>query len=1055
MQHSLVSVFTPSLMSAEDLEHIFVQREPLAKDLVKRIVNSTKGSGKEHSLLVGMRGMGKTHMVSLVYHRIRSIPEIQDKILIAWLREEEWGVDSWLDLVMRIFRSITENKNSADGNVAQELLDKLRQSGLENAKELATRFLRDLIGKRTLVLIIENMDDLFQGLGEIGQQKFRAFLQEYRCCTVLATTPALFKGVTSREVPFFGFFHRSSLESIEVDEAVKMLGQIASLNTVRDDHHDLAVFLQSVQGRARVRAVHHLAGGNPRVYTLFAQFMTRESLDDLVDAFMKMLDDLTPYYQARMKELSNQQRKIVELLVDRRQAVMVKDIAETCFIDQRAVASQLRELKKKGYVVSNEVGRESFYELREVLMRFCMEVKKFRGRWVELIVDFLKIWYRPDQRQGMLEKFGDSKLMSHDDLQRIAFSNDDLVGEICGKEFMKALREQKQFAALQLAEELQSIGIFRDEHYKEIAALISQDRYQDAQLIQAIELATESKLIESLIILNSLLDNDLLDDNLSFYLAWYTKGLILSSQEKWVEAIEFYDRALEIKSDKHEVWSNRGICLGELGRYEEAIESYDRAISFEHDLHEAWSNRGFALGNLGRYEEAIESYDRAISFEHDLHEAWSNRGVALGNLGRYEEAIESYDRAISFKPDKHEAWGGRGNSLGNLGRYEEAIESYDRAISFKPDKHEAWSNRGVALGNLGRYEEAIESYDRAISFKPDKHEAWSNRGVALGNLGRYEEAIESYDRAISFKPDKHEAWYNRGVSLGNLGRYEEAIESYDRAISFKPDKHEAWYNRGVSLGRLGRYEEAIESYDRAISFKHDLHEAWGGRAIALRRLGHYPEAFDSDDQAIAIKPDEPQYLHNKGCAYFKLGKYPESINCFDQAIAIKPNKYDSWHDKGLVHFVTNDYLATINSWQQAFNYISDPQVPRYQEDIAELIQEFIEELIPRFTQPPIQQTLLIPLLEIYKESNVITELGAALVNTLHLIVAPTISDHTANQWLSLWLTSSLGNEPAMELPLRLMSTAIEYKKDSSKRQRLWLNLPSEERPILDKALKIQ
>ncbi len=35
-----------------------------------------------------------------------------------------------------------------------------------------------------------------------------------------------------------------------------------------------------------------------------------------------------------------------------------------------------------------------------------------------------------------------------------------------------------------------------------------------------------------------------------------------------------------------------------------------------------------------------------------------------------------------------------------------------------------------------------------------------------------------------------------------------------------------------------------------------------------------------------------------------------------------------------------------------------------------------------------------------------------------------------------------------------MSAAIEYKKDPSKRQRLWLNLPSEERPILDKALKL-
>jgi tetratricopeptide (TPR) repeat protein len=855
MQHSLVSVFTPSLMSAEDLEHIFVQREPLAKDLVKRIVNSTKGSGKEHSLLIGMRGMGKTHMVSLVYHRIRSIPKIQDKILIAWLREEEWGVDSWLDLVMRIFRSITEDRNSADSQVAQDLLDKLRQSGLENAKELATRFLRDLIGKRTLVLIIENMDDLFQGLGEIGQQKFRAFLQEYRCCTVLATTPALFKGVTSREVPFFGFFHRSFLESIEVDEAVKMLGQIASLNTVRDDHHDLAVFLQSAQGRARVRAVHHLTGGNPRVYTLFAQFMTRESLDDLVDAFMKMLDDLTPYYQSRMKDLSNQQRKIVELLVDRRQAVMVKDIAEACFIDQRAVASQLRELKKKGYVVSNEVGRESFYELREVLMRFCMEVKKFRGRWIELIVDFLKIWYRPDQRQGMLEKFGDSKLISHADLERSFLSDDDPISLICKEEFYRSLQKQNQPLALEIAEELCSISAISYFEYQNLTSLIQNGKYQE----------------------------------------------ILATLQS---------------------------------------------------------------------PESSSSTDVIMGFDQ---------------RNALEISIEEYNRLIAISPDKYEVWFNRGFDLFKLGRYEEAIKSYDQVLAIKPDHYRAWSNRGSVLANLGRYEEAIESCDRAIAIKNDYDVAWSNRGIDLTHLGRYEEAIQSCNQVIAIKPDDTDAWNCRGYALYNLQRYEEAIVSYDRAIAIKPDNNESW--------------------------------------------------------------------HSKGWTYLKWGKYPESISSSEQIISVQPDRYDSRHNKGLAQFIINDYIATLATWQQAFNYINNPEVPRYQ-DVSELIKEFIEELIPRFTQPPIQQTLLIPLLAIYKESNVITELGAALVNTLHLIVAPTISDHTANQWLALWRTSSLGNEPAMELPLRLMSTAIEYKKDPSKRQRLWLNLPSEERPILDKALKL-
>jgi tetratricopeptide (TPR) repeat protein len=856
MQHSLVSVFTPSLMSAEDLEHIFVQREPLAQDLIRRIVDSTKGRGKEHSLLIGMRGMGKTHLVSLVYHRVKAMPEFNDKLLIAWLREEEWGVDSWLDLVMRIFRAVAEDRGSADSGMAQDLLDRFYQEGFESAKGSATKFLRDLIGKRTLLLIIENMDDLFQGLGEQGQQEFRAFLQEYRCCTVLATTPAMFRGVESREMPFYGFFHPCYLESIEVDEAVKMLGQIASLNTVRDDHHDLAVFLQSAQGRARVRAVHHLAGGNPRVYTLFAQFMTRESLDDLVDAFMKMLDDLTPYYQSRMKDLSNQQRKIVELLVDRRQAVMVKDIAEACFIDQRAVASQLRELKKKGYVVSNEVGRESFYELREVLMRFCMEVKKFRGRWVELIVDFLKIWYRPEQRQGMLEKFGDSKLISHADLERSFLSDDDPISLICKEEFHRSLQKQNQLLALEIAEELHSISVISFFEYQNFTSLIQRKKYREIL------------------------------------------ALLESSESN-------------------------------------------------------------------KFTDTIMGIDQRIALER---------------------SIEEYNRLITLSTDKYEVWFNRAFDLFKLGRYEEAIKSYDKVLTIKPDHYRAWSNRGSVLANLGRYEEAIESCDRAIAIKNDYDVAWSNRGIDLTHLGRYEEVIKSCDQVIAIKPDDTEAWNRRGYALYNLERYEEAIVSYDQAIAIKPDNNESW--------------------------------------------------------------------HNKGWVYLKWGKYPESIISSEQIISFQPDRYDSWHNKGLAQFIINDYIATLATWQQAFSYINNPEVSRYQ-DVSELIKEFIEELIPRFTQPPIQQTLLVPLLTIYKESNVITELGAALVNTLHLIVAPTLSDHTAAEWLSLWRTSSLGHEPAMELPLRLMNTAIEYKKDPSKRQRLWLNLPSEERPILDKALKIQ
>ncbi|MCA2623843.1 MAG: tetratricopeptide repeat protein, partial [Microcystis sp. M19BS1] len=296
----------------------------------------------------------------------------------------------------------------------------------------------------------------------------------------------------------------------------------------------------------------------------------------------------------------------------------------------------------------------------------------------------------------------------------------------------------------------------------------------------------------------------------------HKKGLIHAMGKEYEQAIASYDRALEIKPDKHEAWYNRGVALGNLGRFEQAIASYDRALEIKPDFHQAWNNRGNALDDLGRLEEAIASYDRALEFKPDYHQAWYNRGNALGNLGRYEEAIASYDRALEFKPDFHEAWYGRGVALDDLGRFEQAIASYDRALEIKPDYPDAWYGRGVALGNLGRFEEAIASYDRALEIKPDYPDAWYGRGVALGNLGRFEEAIASYDKALEIKPDFHLAWNYRGVALADLGRFEEAIASYDRALEFKPDYPDAWYGRGVALGNLGRFEEAIASWDRAL-----------------------------------------------------------------------------------------------------------------------------------------------------------------------------------------------------------------------------------------------
>ena len=389
-----LSHFTPSMMPPETLEALLVQREPLLSRCLDNVLDSLRTGSSHHTLFVGPRGIGKTHLISLLHHRLTKTPEARDKALIAWMREEEWGVTSFFELVLRILRTLDASYPALDLEARTQPIYDLPVAQAE--KQVETLLL-EVLGEKRLVVLLENLDDLFEQLGDQGQKAWRAFIQNHGNMILVCTTPSLFAGISLQKSAFYGFFDIEPLVELDFEDVVLLLGHIA---TERGDP-ELAEFIDTPEGRARIRAVHHLAEGNPRIFIIFAQFLSRDALDELVQAFMHTLDELTPYYQARMKELSGQQRKIVEYLVNYRGAAPVRQIARACFITQQTCSGQLRLLKQKRYVRAIEQGRESYYELCEPLMRLCMEVKKQRGEPVSLLVDMLRIWYTEDQLKAV------------------------------------------------------------------------------------------------------------------------------------------------------------------------------------------------------------------------------------------------------------------------------------------------------------------------------------------------------------------------------------------------------------------------------------------------------------------------------------------------------------------------------------------------------------------------------------------------------------------------------------------------------------------------------
>lgn len=651
-----LSRFTPSLLDPETLEAIFVQREELAARLVELIRQSVLTGNKHYTLLVGPRGIGKTHIVSLVYHRVLREADLQDRLRIAWLREEECVV-SFLDFLQTILGVLQEEYR--DEQLEREC-ERLPGLSIEEAELRAEQLLLGAVGNGTLLLIAENLDEIFRGLGKQGQEKLRALIQNHPVFTILATSQSLFGGVSVRTSPFYGFFETHHLQELSFEDAVTMMAKIARCQ----QNEELASLIETPQGRFRARAVHHLAGGNPRVYVIFSQLVTCESLDDLVEPVLRTLDDLTPYYQDRMRHLSPQQRKIVDYLCQRRHAVSVGEIAQHNRVTHQTASSQLKKLRDMGYVRADQAGRESYYELREPLMRISRDAKKFRGKSVRLLVAFLRNWYSHAELSDRLSLLKSKTDLHQEDLQReigtVMQEPDDPRLAACLRDYEKSLESEDFASALQVAEELAETRGYTSDWMKRAKCLRKLDREDEAE-----------------------------------------------QSEK---------RALEFEPNTAEGWLDRGKVLTDLGRHDEALASYDKAIELDPNHAIARVARASCLDTMGRFGEALVSVDKALEIEPDSAVGLVHRTIILYRLGRREESLATLESLLELDPDDYSAWSNRAVALSSLGRHEEALASFDRSLELASvdfDFH-IWSNRAVVLAMLGRWDEGVSALDDTL-----------------------------------------------------------------------------------------------------------------------------------------------------------------------------------------------------------------------------------------------------------------------------------------------------------------------------------------------------
>jgi len=120
-------------------------------------------------------------------------------------------------------------------------------------------------------------------------------------------------------------------------------------------------------------------------------------------------------------------------------------------------------------------------------------------------------------------------------------------------------------------------------------------------------------------------------------------GDALAREGKEAEAIEFYQRALDMRPDHVEVLVQAGVLLDSQGRHEEAVQYLRRALKARPGDADAAYNLGIVLHGLGEYAAAVDSYDTARRAAPERGDAALGRALSLLTMGDYVRGFQAYE----------------------------------------------------------------------------------------------------------------------------------------------------------------------------------------------------------------------------------------------------------------------------------------------------------------------------------------------------------------------------------------------------------------------------
>ncbi len=135
-------------------------------------------------------------------------------------------------------------------------------------------------------------------------------------------------------------------------------------------------------------------------------------------------------------------------------------------------------------------------------------------------------------------------------------------------------------------------------------------------------------------------------------IAWFERGCELDADsEKWAEAIEAYEKALELEDDYADAYCNLGAVRYNQGQRAAARSAFEACLALEAEHVEANFNLANVLEEVGDDGGALEHYRRALASDPLYPDLHINLALLYEKIGRQRGACDHWRRVLQLDPE--------------------------------------------------------------------------------------------------------------------------------------------------------------------------------------------------------------------------------------------------------------------------------------------------------------------------------------------------------------------------------------------------------------------